>query len=289
MIVRRPYRILEDFHKVYNFLVSIYAHNGCNGHAAPYFEYAQSHAYFDASQSHRISLWEENSEIAGMAFYEMKPGTALFALQPGYEFLIPEMFDYAETRLCGDDGKLEINVLAAQAAIRAELAARGYHCEKFWTTAGYSYSKGPLSYALPVGYRFLSADETYDYWKHRVCTWYGFNHGDEGAPDQDIEDLIHYTAAPHFRRDLDVVVVAPNGDYACFAGMWLVPGNKLAYLEPLCTMPQYRRKGLAAAAMAELQRRTEQEGADFLTGGSNPFYYAIGFEAACTDEIWVKA
>ena len=69
----------------------------------------------------------------------------------------------------------------------------------------------------------------------------------------------------------------------------MVPENRLAYLEPLCTMPQYRRKGLAAAALAELQRRTAIKGAVFLTGGSNPFYQSIGFEPAYTDEIWEKA
>ncbi|MEA5039776.1 MAG: GNAT family N-acetyltransferase [Clostridiaceae bacterium] len=286
---QRPYQILLDFPKVYEFLVHIYARDGRNGQAAPFFEYAQSHSYFDASQSHRIGLWEEDGELAAVAFFEMKPGTVLLAVRPDCRRLLPEMVTYAERRLCNESGEIRMNVLSTQAELRAELAARGYHRTQFWVMTGYPYDKGPLPYELPDGFRFLDAGEPDDFWKHRVCTWYGFNHGDEGAPDRDIEDLIHYTASPHFQRDLNVTVVAPNGEYACFAGVWMVPENRLAYLEPLCTMPQYRRKGLAAAALAELQRRTAIKGAVFLTGGSNPFYQSIGFEPAYTDEIWEKA
>lgn len=46
-----------------------------------------------------------------------------------------------------------------------------------------------------------------------------------------------YNKHPHIKsKALDVIISAPNGDYACFAGMWLVAANNLTYLEPLCTM-----------------------------------------------------
>ena len=35
------------------------------------------------------------------------------------------------------------------------------------------------------------------------------------------------------------------------AGMWWVPEDHLAYMEPLCTVPQHRRKGLASAALTQ--------------------------------------
>lgn len=52
----------------------------------------------------------------------------------------------------------------------------------------------------------------------------------------------------------------------------------LVYMEPLCTVPEYRRRGLAAAALSELYRRLKPLGATHMTGGGDPFYAKIGFE-----------
>lgn len=78
------------------------------------------------------------------------------------------------------------------------------------------------------------------------------------------------------------------GEYVCYAGMWWVPENKLAYLEPLCTVPAYRRKGLAAAVLSELYRRLRPLGAEQLTGGGNPFYQKIGFGPGVQWTYWQK-
>lgn len=60
--------------------------------------------------------------------------------------------------------------------------------------------------------------------------------------------------------------------------MWWTPENNLAYMESLCTVPEYRRRGLAAAALSELYRRLKPLGATHMTGGGDPFYAKIGFE-----------
>ena len=43
-------------------------------------------------------------------------------------------------------------------------------------------------------------------------------------------------------------------------------------MEPLCTIPEYRHKGLAAAALSEMYRKTKALGATHMTGGSGRFY-----------------
>ncbi len=78
------------------------------------------------------------------------------------------------------------------------------------------------------------------------------------------------------------------GDYVCYAGMWWVPENHLAYLEPLCTVPEYRRKGLAAAALSELWQRLKPLGATHMTGGENPFYPKIGYGPGVKWTYWKK-
>ncbi len=95
-------------------------------------------------------------------------------------------------------------------------------------------------------------------------------------------------ASPHTTPSLAVAVENDRREYVCFAGMWWTPENHLAYMEPLCTVPQYRRKGLAAAALSELYRRMKPLGATHMTGGGNPFYEKIGSEPCIGWTFWEK-
>lgn len=50
-------------------------------------------------------------------------------------------------------------------------------------------------------------------------------------------------------------------------------------MEPLCTIPEHRRKGLAIAALSEHYRRLKPLGATRMTGGGDPFYQKIGYQS----------
>ena len=86
-----------------------------------------------------------------------------------------------------------------------------------------------------------------------------------------------------------MVATAPNGDYATFAGMWTVPENKVAYVEPVATDPRYRRMGLGRAAVLESIRRVAAEGVEVVWVGSDQqFYLDMGFAVQCRSSLWVK-
>ena len=95
-------------------------------------------------------------------------------------------------------------------------------------------------------------------------------------------------SGPHFRKELTTIIKAPNGEYACFAGMWMDGVNDYAYLEPLATDPKYRRMGLATIALTEAMKKTEKYGATYCFGGNREFYQCIGFEVVCHREKWNK-
>jgi GNAT superfamily N-acetyltransferase len=126
----------------------------------------------------------------------------------------------------------------------------------------------------------------YDMKKMIEASWRGFDHDTE--PDGGVERGYHLIAAPHATPELDVIIKNEEGKYVCYAGMWLVPENKLAYLEPLCTVPEYRGMGLASAALSELYRRTAAKGATHMTGGADQFYFSIGYEGILRGSIWRK-
>lgn len=121
-----------------------------------------------------------------------------------------------------------------------------------------------------------------------LCCWKGFNHEEEGPWDGDLDVGYHMEASPHATSQYDVAIQNEVGEYVCWAGMWWTPGNHLAYMEPLCTVPEYRHKGLAAAALSEMYKRMKPLGATHMTGGGNPFYKTIGYEPMITWTYWKK-
>ena len=82
---------------------------------------------------------------------------------------------------------------------------------------------------------------------------------------------------PYSTHEYDIVIADEKDEYACYYGMWWVPENKLAYMEPLCTVPRYRKRRLASAALSKHYRTFKALGAARMTGGGDPFYKKIGY------------
>ena len=130
--------------------------------------------------------------------------------------------------------------------------------------------------------------------KTTTCTqinrvlWRGFNH--EGpAPEQYVAGRADVEKAPLYRPELTVMVQAPDGNLVSYCGIWYVPANRLAYVEPVATDPDYRRRGLARAAVLEAIRRAGLLGATrAIVGSGLAFYHAIGFRPIYTSYPWHK-
>ena len=96
-------------------------------------------------------------------------------------------------------------------------------------------------------------------------------------------------SGPNFRKDLTIVVEAPNGDFVSFCGMWFESRNKIAYVEPEATDPDFRRMGLGRAAVWEGIRRCGELGATVaFVGSDQDFYGAIGFTKRFDTNCWTK-
>ena len=94
--------------------------------------------------------------------------------------------------------------------------------------------------------------------------------------------------APHSTHEYDVIIADESGEYVCFSGMWWVPENRLAYMEPLCTHPDHRRRGLAAAALSRHCHRMKALGATHMTGGGDPFYEKLGYGKGLHWTFWKR-
>lgn len=67
-------------------------------------------------------------------------------------------------------------------------------------------------------------------------------------------------SAPSFRPDLTVVTATPTGTYTALCGVWLGAAHRLAYVEPVATVPDHRGQGHGRAVVLEALRRAGQAG-----------------------------
>ncbi len=146
-------------------------------------------------------------------------------------YLLPQFFEYAHTHpffnhklthrfgIWEDNGKHALTVwMTDKETDKIDLLSRnGYTRVHTEPVRIFSYHKPFPDDKLPDGYTIVSLEDENDYRKIHECLWKGFDHGDN--PDDDIDCRIQMQSGPNFRKDLTTVIKAPNGDYACFAGI----------------------------------------------------------------------
>lgn len=287
-ITHRQYRLLCDHPAIYQFMLDIYERDWRNGVAAPFLEYALMSSWMTKDYVHRNRIWEDDGKIVAFVFTESPAWHSYFSLRPGYEQLAPEMIRYAHQAMPREDGKLMLCLFESQTALRAAAEAQGYVCVERCDDLQYDFAV-PLVRPVPAGYHVVPPEEL-ETAKIMECCWKGFNHEEEEGPWPDNTEEGRFMAtAPHFTGDLACVIASDAGEYCCYAGMWWTPQNKLAYMEPLCTVPAHRHKGLAGAALSELYRRMKPLGATHMTGGGNPFYQTLGYGKGITWTKYVEA
>lgn len=289
-IKRRRYKLLGDFDKVGEFLDNQYTVESLNGHLLkPFWEYAHTHPAFQHNLTHRFGLWEDDGQLVGIACYEDGLGQCFLSVDEQYQTLLPDMLTYAEEELAViKDGKASLEVWLTDKELDKKelLIKKGYKKVETELVKTFSYNQDFPEIPLPEGFTMISLEDENDIYQINRCLWKGFGH--EGEPDDDLDCRLLMQSGPNFSKALTTVIKAPNGDYACFAGMWLNEENRYAYLEPLATVPEYRKMGLATIALVEGMKKTKKLGANYCFGGANEFYSTIGFDTIACRELWQK-
>ena len=129
-------------------------------------------------------------------------------------------------------------------------------------------------------------------------SWFSWKAFNPDEPEENYAKLgwkwyLDIQRCPLYRRDLDIVAVAPNGDLASFCTVWYDDVTRSAYFEPVGTYAPYQRRGLATAVMVEGLHRVKHLGATIaFVGGysqeANALYTAVMGQDFDLSEQWVK-
>lgn len=281
--------ITADYHKVRAFLVRL----GYAEFTYTRWDWMVTHRYLNKPAVGKIGLWESGRELVGLATFDTDLGDVFCLTLPEYSFLKSEMLLYARDNL-SRDGNFRVVISDRDIAFQNIAAELGFIATgKKESDAIFYLDKSSTDYRLPVGFSITTLQETYDLYQYCRVLWKGFNHELNGEGELQFSKAVERAAAdemerPHVSLGLKVAVVAPNGNFASYCGMWYEPRTGFAVIEPVATDPEYRRLGLAKAAVLEGIRRVGALGArTALVGSSQQFYYGIGFRPFTTSTCWL--
>ena len=299
----RTYRNEEDYWRIRHFLRKVYLLNGRRqlSWEIVRFDYWRWHInanIFHFPLEETIFICEtSDGQIAAVlnpdgkneAFLQVHPTLRTAALEE-------EMISMAEERLMpwGEGGKFQIWADAHDTVRREILMQRGY------TKGDWPEYQRRRTLDLPIadapiatGYTVRALGDRDEHPARSWVSWKAF-HPDE--PDEHYQGWDWYQnvqRAPLYRRDLDIVAVAPDGKFAAFCTVWFDDVTRTGVFEPVGTAPAHQRRGLGKAVMSEGLRRLQRLGATLATVGSysaeaGALYASMGFTEYDLSERWIK-
>jgi ribosomal protein S18 acetylase RimI-like enzyme len=295
----------EDYWRVRAFLRDVYLLNDRRERSWQVyrFDYWRSHGVANLGHGRLerdVVLWEsEEGEVAAVLNSEGR-GHAHLQVHPGFRSprLEEEMIRVAEERLAVGTAqgrrKLQVWTGELDELRQGILAGRGYDrgSEPEYQRRRSLSTAIPES-PLPEGYEIRALGGVSDLPARSYVSWRAFHPYD---PDDEYEGWEWYRnvqRAPLYRRDLDIVAVAPSGEFASFCTVWFDDVTRTGAFEPVGTAPEHQRRGLGKAVMCEGLRRLKARGAILATVGSygpaaHALYDSVGFTDYDLAEPWVK-
>lgn len=278
----------ERFGENYNMLSQFfekYTGNGLqeNWHIGR-LDWMLNHEYTNPKLLNLIGIWAEENEAVGTVIFDTDYPPVYFLCKPGYEHLYEDMYQYAEkvfkTDKWCENGYWLKTVIKDEDVVQAKFLK-----DKGFVFDGYPEdilelkcnAKNKFDYLLPKDFTITTFETEKNYEKYAELLYKGFDHEGEEEADVTYESVAF--REPHWNDSLKILVKSSNGEWVCHCGIWYVPGDATAYIEPVVTIPKYRKMGLAKAAIYEAVNRCADLGAKrAIVISDMDFYYKIGFK-----------
>lgn len=234
----------------------------------------------------------DGGEILCLANIELpqEKGVVHFQHSPKGDFFLQTLFEYAEANLADEEsGIIKTYIYDYDDALKDAASKRGWRmnpdCKNHM--AEYLISTAPPK-NLPDGFVLSSMAEDGDFAQRCRLNGLGFNHPDPKDWTVPAEYRV-VQQAPDYRPELDLYVKTDDGEYISGCIVWYDDYNKAITFEPVCTIPEYRRRGFGREVLMEGIRKGMAMGATrAFVGSSQEFYKAVGFEMKYPDHEWIK-
>jgi predicted N-acetyltransferase YhbS len=239
------------------------------------------------NQNEIIAIVNSEGEDKGEAFFQ-------FGVKEYPDGLLEAMMDFAEEKLCIIDANeyyINLRVNKDAQVIKDIIRKRQYHIEGWKETTCVLDLHNEFKVELPDGFAVKDANEINSN-QQALAHGRAFGNTDSDNPERLKERQRAYTSlrnAPDYRTDLDLAILDKNNEIASFTTIWYDTDNQIGILEPVGTIPKYRRKGFGKTVIYEGVNRIKKLGAKKMYVGSNQqFYHTIGFSTAFEKDIWQK-
>jgi len=301
----RNYQSEEDYWRIRSFLREVSLLNDRHDYSWDilrwdYWRWHVNLNIFQLKLEEVVRLWELDGQIVAVLNPD-SPGEAFFQVHPGCRDFVSMagMLDVAEQKLSrmNDAGKKELLVWVNEAdeQTKSLFSERGYARSRFKAEHMRQrfFTQPVPEFAPREGYTVRALGDESELPARSWLSWKAF-HPDE--PDEKYQGWEWYKniqRVPLYRRDLDIVAVAPDGELAAFCTVWFDDVTRTAVFEPVGTHPEHQKRGLGKAVMSEGLRRAEKLGATLATvssysEGAHALYHSMGFSEFDLLEPWIK-
>jgi ribosomal protein S18 acetylase RimI-like enzyme len=255
----------------------------------------------DGTLEDDVFIWQTSEGNIAAVLNREAPGSVFLQIYPDFysDELVADMLAVAEEHLTrplsNDRRALHVWAESEDIMLRKTLSDQGYSIadhKKPEHQRRRFLNKSITPLGVADGYTIRSMGDVDEHSARCWVSWQAFH---PTEPDDDFEDGWYHNIqrAPLYRRDLDLVAVAPDGTLAAFCTIWYDDVTRTGLFEPVGTAPQHQQRGLGKSMLTEGLIRLQRMGTDLAYVGSytppaHALYESAGFKTYRILEPWMK-
>ena len=275
-------RFNEQYQSIYQFLVEADNEEYNEHFHWGRFEWMHAHTYLDEDKLNRIVMFkDEKDRIVGLLTYDTSYDDRVYFIHIGSDKLLLGFMIDTVMKDEGNGAVLKVN--DKDRVLCQILQERGFEKKGRCDCVLSLNLSNSLEYSIPDAYTMSPRGFAADPWQYQFVIHKGFDH--DGIPEKWDDEL--QKQIPNGKEDLKTFVIARN-EYCSHCGLWYSTG-RTAYVEPVVTVPEHRRQGLAKAVVYEACTRAKGLGAKrAVVLSDQKFYFRIGFTLSSEVYDWTS-
>ena len=264
-------RFNEQYESIYQFLLEAEKLEYNEHFHWGRFEWMHAHSYLDEDKLTSIAMFkDENGTIVGLTTYDTGYDDRVYLIHTSSDKMLLEYMVDTVLEAEGDGAVIKAN--SNDTVICQILQEKGFEKKHRCACILSLDLTNPLDHSMPDAYSMSPQGCVADPWQYQLVIHKGF--GNEGIPERWDDEFLK--RIPHVNEDLKTFAIA-NNEYCAHCGLWYSTGNT-AYVEPVATVPEHRKQGLAKAVVYEACTRANAFGAKrAIVISDQEFYFRIGF------------